>query len=205
MALTITANPASAKQINWIHDLLAERPNWTQVLDNQPAETAFDILGNVGSSDPKFIAMSEARILITLLLKIPATKTVTPANGVPTPFTRLQTLLATLKPGYYALPREDVPGTFRFYRVVEVEQGTWQGRRFVNLLIGSPHGWERQKPTMVQQLAIARQLTRDWKVAARAYAQNHQKCARCNADLSNPRSQIALVGEHCAGEWGWPW
>lgn len=204
MALTMTAKPASPKQTNWIRDLLAERPNWHDLIDGQLYETAFDILGNVGNEDPKFIASQEASGLIGALLKIKPTKSSATPNAA-SPFNRLQAVLAMLKPGYYALPREDGTGTYNFYRIVEIENGTWKGRRFVNQLVGSPTGWDRLKPKMPQQLAIAKLIARDWQAAAKAYAQHHQKCARCNADLSNPRSQIALVGEHCAGEWGWPW
>lgn len=204
MTLTLTAKPASPKQTSWIRDMLAERPNWHELLDGQLYETAFDILGNVGNPDPKFVALKEASSLIGKLLTIKPTQSA-PAAGAVTPFNRLQTLLATLRPGYYALLREDGTGTFSFYRIVEVEHGPWKGRRFVNLLLGSPGGWNRVKPKMTDQLVVAKMIARDWQAAAKAYAQNHQKCARCNADLSNPRSQVALVGEHCAGEWGWPW
>lgn len=205
MALTVTAKPASTKQTGWIRDMAAEKIGWQDNVAGDVAETILDILGNVGNPDPKFITSLEAsRAIGALLAYKPAKTAPVPGAGVSV-FTRLQTVLAALKPGYYALPREDVEDTYDFYRVVEVENGPWKGRRFVNRLLGAPGGWNKVKPTVAQQLPIAKLIARDWQAAAKAYAAKHQKCARCNADLSNPRSQVALVGEHCAGEWGWPW
>jgi hypothetical protein len=203
--LTMTAKPASPKQINWIRDMLAERPNWYDLLNGQTYETAFDILGNVNNPDPKFVAMHEARTLIDTLLKMKATKPSKSSSVTPSPFTRLQALLKNVKPGYYALPREDGTDTFDFFRVVEIEKGQWAGKRFVNRLVGAPGSWDRVKPTMPQQLEITRKIAVDVDESAKLYAAKHRRCCRCNADLSHPRSQVALIGEKCAGIWGWAW
>ncbi len=206
MTLTLTAKPASTKQINWIRDLLAERPNWHDELNGQHYETAFDILGNVDNPNPKFIELKEASTLIGKLLTIKPSVSTPPKTGqAPSAFQRLQLLLKSLKPGYYALPREDDTETFNFYRIVEIEHGQWKGRRFINQLVGSPSGWNKIRPKMDQQLQLVRKIAVDPDGALKAYAKYHTKCSRCNADLSNPRSQVALIGEHCAGIWGWPW
>jgi Family of unknown function (DUF6011) len=203
MTLTMTAKSASTKQINWIRDMLAERPNWHEFLNGNVYETAFDILGNVGSDDPKFITMSEARALITELLAHKPTQ-LNASSGAPSPYSRLQVLLKTVQPGFYALPRADGV-TFDFLHVVEVEKGNWKGCRFVNRLIGAPGSWQRQKPPITQQLPLARLIAADVVGAAKAYAQHYKRCCRCDSDLSHPRSQVALIGPTCATAWGWTW
>lgn len=206
MVLTMTAKPASLPQLKLIRDLVVDKPDWMNNVPSLVVDTIMDVLGNVGNPDPKFVEIKEASAAISALLAYKPAKTLkSGANVNASPFTRLQAIVSLLKPGYYALPRQDGTETYDFFRIVEVESGNWKGHRFVNRLLGSPGGWTRVKPSMTQQLQLAKAIARDWEAAAKAYAEFHKKCARCNADLSNPRSQVALVGEHCAGEWGWTW
>ena len=203
--ITGTVTPASPKQVDYIRDLTAGRPEWQSVITGPAAETIFDVLGNVGSSDPKFITTHEASAAIKALLRVRPVSTVTATlKQVTSKFIDLQTALAKLHVGHYALPRK-ADGVIDFFEVIEREGKNGKPTRYLNRLLGCPGDWNREHLSVDLQAAAARAISGDWVAAAQAYATHFQTCAKCDAPLSHPRSRVAKIGPKCAKDWGWKW
>lgn len=206
--LAVDTRGASKPQLKLIGDLVTERPNWSDFLDGQLFETVFDVLGNVGNPDPKFVSVTEARLAINALLKIKKgavlTKIMTPDEKAPSPFQRLQVLLESIPKSKSVRFALEIDGVWEFY---SIDERTKNGQkiRWVNKLLGAPGNWNRKFLPIGEQLQIARLIAADWKQAAEDYAVKHGRCARCDAHLSDERSRAAKVGWKCAKEWGWVW
>lgn len=208
--LAVDTRPASKPQLKLIGDLVTERPNWSDFLDGAIFETVFDVLSNVGNPDPKFIAMTEARLAIDALLKIKKgavlAKIAVPATAekVPTPFERLQVLLEVIPKSKSVRFALEIDGTWEFYSI-DTRDKNGHKTRWVNKLLGAPGNWNRKFLPVTDQLRIARLIAANWQQAAEDYAEKHGRCARCDAHLSDERSRAAKVGWKCAQEWGWAW
>lgn len=210
--LTVDTRGASQPQLKLIRDLVAERPNWHNGTPGVETDTVLDVLGNVGNPDPKFVSMTEARLAIRALLKItkspvapkPAPTATADAPTQPGPFERLQVLLQVIPKSKSVRFALQTDGAWRFY-AVDLRNRDGHPVRFVNELLGAPGSWNRKYLSTVEQLRIARLLAENWVHAAQDYADQHGRCARCDAYLSDARSRAAKVGWKCAKEWGWAW
>lgn len=207
--ITTDTRHATGPQLELIRNLAAERPAWQDQLNGQPYETVFDILGNVGNPDPKFVSLFEAKAAIKALFAVAKpTQMLKPTQtlkSATTGFIELQTLLRTLQVGHYALPRK-VDDVLDFFEIIErPDQNGKPPTRWVNRLLGYPGTWNRDKLSINLQAAAARAISGDWVASAKLYATHFQTCARCDAPLSNPRSRAAKVGHDCAKIWGWKW
>lgn len=194
MTLTTTATtlPATEKQLSFIIDLAAKR-DWP-VAAGRPSETVFDVLGNVGSDDPKFVSRSEASQAIDFLLSCrPKTTATRAANDA--------ALAAVEHVGVkFALRRKDT-NEVNFFEIVQRKSG----RRFVNMLIGHPGEWQRVHLTVANQAAAARAFHADEKAGMDLYADEFRVCSKCDSPLSDERSRAARLGPVCAKNLGFDW
>lgn len=196
MTLALTYG-ATAPQTKFILDLAAGRA-WEDVLDGQLWETVFDVMGNVGSEDPKYVDRREASAAIDALLKCP--KVAAPAKPSGTKAVEADPMqdLPLVK---FALPRKDDPNEVAFFEVVERKTG----RRFINRLIGAPGGWERQFLPAAHQASAARSFAADVKAAMDRYSDEFTACSKCDSPLSDDRSRAARLGPVCAKNLGRDW
>jgi hypothetical protein len=207
MMITDTT-PASTNQIKYIADLATKIENWDTLIKNPGAvETIFDILGNVGNPNPKFVSLNEAHIALdefyTVTLQLKAKSAPTPHVTKKSQVVGLDALLTTIKPGRYALPRK-ADGVIDCFEVVK-----WKnGKRFLyQLLGGNISGSKFHRKYLSQELqgAAGRAIAAYQKAAAWLYAETYCECPRCHVALTHPRSKKAHIGQTCAKEWGWPW
>lgn len=195
MTLALTYG-ATDKQMKFILDLAAGRA-WEDVLDGQLWETVFDVMGNVGSEDPKYVDRREASAAIDALLKCP--KVTAPVKPSDTP--AVADPMRDLPLVKFALPRKDDPNEVAFFEVVERKNG----RRFINRLIGAPGTWQRQFLPAAHQASAARAFAADVKAAMDRYSDEFTACSRCDSPLSDDRSRAARLGFVCAGKLGRDW
>lgn len=203
MSLTATTPGATGRQVDYIRDLAAKRSTWQtfmQVGDLvAEAETVFDVLGNVGNPDPKFISRREASAAIDALLRVRPDAPTAPRSDVPAG--ELAALLAAVPLSRYALPRVADPEVLDFFEVVERKNH----RRYLNRLLGCPGDWRREHLDTRLQALAARHIGEDPVAAARAYSLHFTRCARCEAPLSDPRSRACGFGHDCAQHYGVKW
>lgn len=223
MATQTQVPEITEKQKNYIGVLATQRPGWINTVTGVDFETITDTLVNLqieqeaqaGGYAPaglKKIALRDASRAIDALLKIkpapPALKpqpapVVDPAQ--PTPLERLQTLLAVIPTSKSVKFAVEVDGVLRFYAIDLRKTNAGHAVRYVRQLLGAPGSWNRKILSVAEQLLVARLIARDWEAAAHAYADEHGRCARCDAHLSDARSRAAKAGWKCAKEWGWAW
>jgi len=115
--------------------------------------------------------------------------------------TSLNAVLASIPASRYALPNvgagKAADGSWLrwdFFEVVE-RRG---GRRYLNRLVGAPGDWSREWLSLTLQTYAAGHIAEDPRSAAIAYAQQHGRCAVCDAPLSNPESIARSMGPICA-------
>jgi len=202
MTITANARPATVPMLRYIHDLAVKLELAPGDVDADVLETAFDVIGNEGSDDPKFISFAEARKALDVLIPLHRAREDArrcPVRGLP----ELGELLKQINPGRYALPRKK-DGVIDCFEVVERKDG----RRFLNQLLGGNVAgtkFHRKHLPIELQAAAARAILGDQKAAARLYADTYCECPRCGVALTHPRSRTARIGEVCAKAWGWTW
>jgi hypothetical protein len=174
---------ASDKQINYIKDLVAQRPTWPTISDFNIRK----IIRYVKRDED--VAMRDASKVIDALLKLSPIAT-QPTND----FTAVQGVLKQLPLSRYALPRKDGTG-WDFFEVTEMKATK---SRFIVRLLGNPGDWNRKKLPFNLALAAAQHILEDPKASAVQYATQHGRCAVCNAHLSDPISIAASMGPICA-------
>lgn len=174
---------ASDKQINYIKDLVAQRPTWPTISDFNIRK----IIRYIKRDED--VAMRDASKVIDALLKL------TPASVKPkSDFTDVQDVLKKLPLSRYALPRKDGTG-WDFFEVTELKATK---SRFIVRLLGNPGDWNRKKLSFNLALAAAQHILEDPKASAVQYATQHGRCAVCNAHLSKPKSIAQSMGDTCA-------
>lgn len=216
---TVTTNtlPATQRQVDYIIDLAEKRPGWQDFCAlgyPEAGETVFDVLGNVGSDDPKFISRREASHAIDTLLRIkpPAkqpeptvTDTITVTPSAASLVAQLVAALAALPTSKYALP-VGPNDALDFYEVVERKNKvTGAKTRYLNRLLGCPGDWNRQRLSVTRQLEVAAFITSDPVGHAKRYSDEYTQCARCDAPLSDERSRKCGFGWTCAQHFGVEW
>ena len=224
----------AAKRSNWITILKGDLYEIVMdVLLNEQArlEKKLDLSSSVTE---KFISLKNASAAISKMLTVrpdpiapvapvtsptlkeAATKWIEQASAAdaptqpaaPTPLERLRRLIAAFPDGkHLKFAVKSDAGVWEFFSLDTVNSKYNEGTyRTFRKLIGAPGAWQRTPLRVTQQLPIVRRiLAVGWEQAAKDYATEHGRCARCDAHLSDERSIAAKVGEHCAGEWGWPW
>lgn len=173
------ARPASDKQVALIVRLLAEKPSWTERLNGLVWERAFDILGNQGSDDPKFVSSREASAVIDALFKVPSGSADKPQAA---------------KPGYYVRGAEDAREVLV---VVEnrAKTGTYAKRLEISTGgLKTTARWE-YAPGVGRTLAGLEPLTVE---EAARLGHMHGVCVICARSLTDPDSVQRGIGPVCA-------
>jgi len=198
-----TDRGATEKMIAYVVGL-ADQRDYLGRLDGQVAETVFDVLGNQGNPNPKFIRFSEAGAAIDALKacpfktpKIVGADLKTGGGFAAHDLDRLVQALAALPVSKFALLRKD--GAYDFFEVVERKSG----RRFLNQLVGAPGDWNRKRLIPHVQVIAAEHFAEDVDGALRAYVEQHGRCCRCDAKLSSGKSIADMVGPVCRKKLGW--
>lgn len=201
MSVSTAARLATRPQIKYIADLLEQIPEWHKKITGNVLVTALNVRDNDTETCEQYIAFDEASAALNVLVPmrrqhvmLSAAKKASDAG--------LAQLLKQINVGRYALPRKS-DGVVDTFEVVERKNG----KRYVNQLVGGGHGskFNRKMLTTGLQAAAARAILQDQKAAAQLYAKTYTECARCGTALTHPRSQAALIGKHCADQWGWIW
>lgn len=175
--MATTTQPATEKQLGFIHSLLKSRDLPVAGKDHAEAlliERCFDVMGQ------KDIAKHEASAVIDYLKARPmvASKGTGPD-------------LTAVPESKYALIDGD--GVTRFYEVVRRKSGAV----FVNLLIGHPGDWKRVYLSKARQNSVGVRIAGNPKAAAKLFADRHGVCAKCLSPLSDEESIRAGLGPIC--------
>jgi hypothetical protein len=178
---------ASDKQINYIKDLITQRPTWPTISDFNVRK----IIRYVKRDED--VAMRDASKVIDALLKLSPTSPMSVQQST-NDFTTVQDVLKKLPLSRYALPRKDGTG-WDFFEVTEMKATK---SRFIVRLLGNPGDWNRKKLPVNLALAASQHILEDPKASAVQYATQHGRCAVCNAHLSDPVSIAASMGPICA-------
>lgn len=184
--VTHTHDPATERQVAYIHSLLDERQLPEQ--DGHPAN--IDALKKRATTLDRSLASD----WITRLKSFPRNAGSREADFQPLP---------DVPAGRYAVTGED--GTTDFYKVDRPTKGRWAGYTFVKLGLGGPHGeprWERTSRantrTILQKIAAAGP-----EEASKRYGHELGHCGICGRTLTNPESIALGIGPVCAGRVGW--
>jgi hypothetical protein len=105
--------------------------------------------------------------------------------------------LPEVPPGYYAIPSVTGTNDLGFYRVKVKTRGIWEGRTFVDEVIGG-HPEDKVLGPMVKKVleAIVAFGIED---AGILYGHTIKQCYNCNRRLTKKASRILKLGRHCAG------
>ena len=176
---------ASDKQVNWIKDLIVQRPTWPTIPDHNIRKNIRYIKRD------EDVAMRDASKVIDALLKLPVAVKVDGPQ-----WKDVNDVLQQLPLSRYALPRKDGTG-WDFFEVTKSSVPHAEFR-YIKRLIGAPGDWTRQKLTLNLALAAAKHIFEAPKDAAIQYATQHGRCAVCDAHLSDPISIAQSMGPICA-------
>lgn len=177
---------ASDKQINYVKDLIVQRPTWPTIPDHKIR----NIIRYVKRDED--VGMRDVSKAIDALLKLPITQ-----SKVAEPWIEVNDILQLLPLSRYALPRKDGSG-WDFFEVSELKLGDKKLKfRCIKRLIGAPGDWTRKKLPFNLALTAAKHILEAPKHAAVQYAKQHGRCAVCDAHLSDPVSIAASMGPVC--------
>ena len=168
--------PASDKQLAFIKKLMDERPDWSEQLDDEQVERAFDVMGQ------KLVTGGEASTLIESLLAFPATR----EGEVP--------VAERGGPGYYTRDGE-------FYVVVKSRQGRLYAKQLAahQTYSGAERfSWD-YAPGVAATFAEADRVAVE---QAAEWGHLHGHCFKCLKPLTDPKSVAAGIGPVCAKKVG---
>jgi hypothetical protein len=177
---------ASDKQINYVKDLIVQRPTWPTIPDHKVR----NIIRYIKRDED--VGMQDASKAIDALLKLPVSQ----PKATDSQWKDVNDVLQQLPLSRYALPRVDGSG-WDFFEVTESKVPHAQFR-YIKQLIGAPGDWTRKKLPIHLALAAAKHILEAPKNAAVQYATQHGRCAVCDAHLSDPVSIAASMGPICA-------
>lgn len=180
-------NPASERQINFLHTLLTERDLFTGKLAEVNQADREATLENIKASVPT-LSKKAASKWIEKLLECPKLETATssPIN------------LPNVPAGRYALTGND--GTTDFYKVDRPTEGRWAGKTFVKLLVGP----EEQRVSFAQTKTILDRIVEAGvQDAMLRYGIEIGECGHCGRRLTNEESREIGIGPICRQNMGW--
>lgn len=188
-----TVYPASDKQKSFIGTLLTER--------DVPAELRSAL------SDPSLLTSQEASTAITKLLTLPRVpKTPVKVDG-PSPLEEYIEALAGVEKSFYAVPVSEIGRALTATEtgnndLIFLEVREYQNRRFARRVHGAPGGFSRSKFALGDAITLLRWVARDPQHYAELFAEKHEVCGKCGADLTDPTSRRLKFGPHCAAAFG---
>jgi hypothetical protein len=187
--------PYSPAQERFVRNLAQERV--TPVAGSTATEAAIiarfeDILGNAPEGHPgrRFVSVSEARVVTEWLKSLPyAARTAAPVAT-----NDFQSMITELR----ALPKSKYIVTGDAGQPVHVEVVERNHRVYLNLLLGAPGDWRRQRTSVATARAlIAKIMTATYtdaigrreitgpEAAAVRFSREHTCCAACMSPLSD--------------------
>lgn len=173
-------NTATEKQVTFIRSLLTERK------DMPEAEAIRNLLNThrvAGTLDKKVASNAITQLLA---VKVPNTEQAGTTATIP-----------NVPEGRYAFTNEE--GNTAFCRISH-GKGSWAGRTFVELLVGSPGSLREVKISKAAQSTIAGKVAEDPKAAMIRFGLELGYCGRCGSPLTDPHSIAAGIGPVCAGK-----
>lgn len=189
------SRPYSPAQERFVRNLADERV--TPVAGATAVEAAIiarfeDILGNPpeGHDGRRFVSVSEARVVTEWLKTLPRRA----QQGAPVEGNAFQAMITELR----ALPKSKYIVTGDAGQPVHVEVVERNSRVYLNLLIGAPGDWHRQRTSVTAARAlIAKIMTAKYydsvgrrhvtgpEAAAVRFSREHTCCAACMSPLSD--------------------
>ena len=204
MTTTFKIDPTKTitwKQFTWLRDLAAGK-DWSQaptdvsITIKKVTRFKSELEGDV-PEDVRRLAASQA---INFLLKIKTPTTPSSTPGFTSAWANLANILAELPLSKYAVEREDEPGVFDFYEVVERKTTK---KRYLNRLLGCPGDWKRVFISAAQGVPIAELIKIDPAKFATLYCQKFTRCSCCDAPLSDAKSIAQSMGPVCSKKFKW--
>jgi len=122
--------------------------------------------------------------------------------------TDLHNALNAIPLSYYAIPMDDIGFALTTtkgdndYLFIQVTQNTRTKRRNLNQIHGSPGGFWKSSLRREDSLVILRHVATDSQKFALLFAEKHEVCGKCGADLTDPESRRLKFGPTCRKAWG---
>lgn len=175
---TTMAAPVTARQLDYINDLIDERDCGDQ---------------EVLKGQAKGLDKQTASRWITRLKELPKRHSALQTRGKP-----LTQIKSDVPAGRYAVTGED--GTTDFYRVDRPTEGKWAGYVFVKLQLSD----ELQRvPLRNTQTILGKIAAAGIQESMERYGREIGHCGHCGRTLTNPESIERGIGPVCAGKMGW--
>lgn len=199
--MAVLTKPTSKKMIsdaqrNLIIKLIEQR-DWLKVRESVQA-TIITVKSTDADKQPQ-ISMFSASVAIDEMLKLPViakveAQKVKAEEKTKNTFSELQDFLKTLPASKYAFKGKN--GDWVFVEIREAKKGS--KTRFVNRLIGAPGDWKRKFLSIEDSMKVAQYVNKlGPKQCAIDYAEQHGRCAACDAHLSKKESIEASMGPIC--------
>jgi Family of unknown function (DUF6011) len=188
-----TTYPASEKQLSFLTTLLAER--------DVPAELRSAL------SDTTTLTSKEASASITKLLTLPRAPKVVVTEDGPSPLAQYIEALAGVEKSFYAVPVSEVKFALTATQtgdndLIFFEVREYLKRRFARRVHGAPGGFTRSKFTIGDAITLLKWVARDPQHYAELFAEKHEVCGKCGADLTDPVSRELRFGPECRKAFG---
>lgn len=178
--MSMTLIPASEKQQNFIHDLLA-----TRVLDQTFADELVDRLES-GMLDKTYASQA-----IDLMLNSPKQKGSSP----------FQVLLSTIPKSRYAVTSDELEFTSADDKfsgaIVFFEVREYKGTLYMRQLHGAPGDFTRSKLSKSSIEAIVKIIAQNPYAYTRLFGEHFTCCGSCGAVLTDDRSRELMLGPEC--------
>jgi hypothetical protein len=189
-------SPPSAKQVNYLLSLQAERmmPDGMKALSEAEAWLLEKPDVSARISALKFMQKKE-KAKIDNWPEVPAGRYALYDAGpddVPGAYSYVDRQ-DLVKPSY---------GQWRFYQVDKPNEGRWNGYTFVKILIGAPGAYRKENLDADRRVSIMRRIEEDPQKAMIDYGQQSGVCGRCSSPLTDPESLARGIGPICAGKMG---
>lgn len=167
------------------------------LLEKSLPEGFREALGSVSA-----LTMQDASATIDTLFRFPRK----PSGG-----DKMQALAAALSAvplSYYAIPMDDIGHALTSTRgdndflFVQTTQNNRSKRRFVSQVHGSAGGFWKSNLRPDDALAIMKHIGADPVKFSLLFAEKHEVCGKCGADLTDPESRRLKFGPTCRKAWG---
>lgn len=219
-----SGHPATPSSPSWhpVHGAVGSKAWPEGPMSPRQIKYIEDLGGNSSEAWAKGYTYDQASTLINNLLLVKKGRdrvTDTPATPAPPARTTkvILEMLDFLPDGYYAwTPALDAEVTFvRVKRYDAKARNRWSGSTLIQTLHSETlmPAWVRWPSGQTKVLrhgqagldieTVINGLIVDHKTAAKRYAQLKGNCARCNKDLTDPRSRHYNIGPECEKHWGW--
>lgn len=158
-------------------------------------------LGTISS-----LTLPEASRAIDALFRFPKKQSHT--EKVQAQLADLNRALAAIPLSFYAIPMDDIGDALTSTRgdndflFVRLTENTRSKRRFLNQIHGAPGGFWKSGLRRDDTLVILKHLASDPQKFALLFAEKHEVCGKCGADLTDPESRRLKFGPTCRKVWG---